>query len=240
MGPERRQRSRDHGRRCRKRARRAGPCRRLFAGRARRWEQIMKIAVIGASGWLGGAIGRDAARLSQVERARAVVADLDDPESIVDAVGGSDVVVSSVTDRSTADRSRIPATARQLLGLAPRAGVHRVAFVGGGGSLEIEPGLRAVDAPGFPGQHKAEALAQAEALEVLRGSDGNVDWTYMSPPPHHLVPGEKTSGYQVRGGDRPVLNAAGESRITAGDFAAAFVDELEEGRFSRQRFTAGS
>jgi putative NADH-flavin reductase len=68
----------------------------------------MKIAVIGASGWLGGAIareavsrghevtaiGRDAARLSQVEGARAVVADLDDPESIVDAVRGSDVVVS--------------------------------------------------------------------------------------------------------------------------------------------------
>ena len=214
----------------------------------------MKIAVIGASGWLGGAIareavsrghevtaiGRDAARLSQVEGARAVVADLDDPEPIVDAVRGSDVVVSSVTDRSTADRSRIPATARQLLDLAPRARVHRVAFVGGGGSLEIEPGLRAVDAPGFPEQHKAEALAQAEALNVLRGSEGGVDWTYMSPPPRHLVPGEKTSGYQVRGGDRPVVNGAGESRITAGDFAAAFVDELEASRFSRQRFTAGS
>src|SRR5690348_7518331 len=80
----------------------------------------MKIAVIGASGWLGGAIareavsrghevtaiGRDGARLSQVEGARAVVADLDDPESVVDAVRGSDVVVSSVTDRSTPDRSR--------------------------------------------------------------------------------------------------------------------------------------
>ena len=39
---------------------------------------------------------------------------------------------------------------------------------------------------------------------------------------------------------RPVVNAAGESRITAGDFAAAFVDELETNRFSRQRFTAGS
>jgi putative NADH-flavin reductase len=100
--------------------------------------------------------------------------------------------------------------------------------------------VRAVDAPGFPEQHRAEALAQAEALDVLRGSDGGVDWTYMSPPPHHLVPGEKTSGYQVRGGDRPVVNAAGESRITAGDFAAAFVDELEANRFSRQQFTAGS
>jgi putative NADH-flavin reductase len=46
------------------------------------------------------AVGRNATRLSQIEGARAVVADLDDPESIVDAVKGSDVVVSSVTDRS--------------------------------------------------------------------------------------------------------------------------------------------
>ena len=45
------------------------------------------------------------------------------------------------------------------------------------------------------------------------------------------MPGDKTSGYQVRGGDLPVVNAAGESRITAGDFAAAFVDELEANRF---------
>ena len=115
----------------------------------------MKIAVIGASGWLGGAIareavgrghevtaiGRNVSRLAQVEGAGAVVADLDDPESIVDAIKGSDVVVSSVTDRTTADRSRIPVTARQLLDLAPRAGIRRVALVGGGGSLEIEPGL---------------------------------------------------------------------------------------------------
>src|SRR5215471_414322 len=98
----------------------------------------MKIAVIGASGWLGGAIareavgrghevtaiGRNVSRLAQVEGVGAVVADLDDPESIVDAIKGSDVVVSSVTDRSTADRSRIPATARQLLDLAPRAGIR--------------------------------------------------------------------------------------------------------------------
>jgi len=62
----------------------------------------------------------------------------------------------------------------------------------------------------------------------------------VSPPPHHLEPGEKTSSYQVLAGDRPVVNAAGESRITSGDLAAALVDELEKNQFSGQRFTAGS
>jgi uncharacterized protein len=214
----------------------------------------VKIAVIGASGWLGGsiareavgrghsvtAVGRSATRLDDIEGATAVVADLDDPDSIVRAVQGSDVVVSSVTDRTTDDRSRIPDTARALLEILPRAGVHRVAFVGGGGSLEVEPGRRVVDAPGFPAQYKAEALAQAEALDLLRATPDPIEWTYISPPPHLLEPGPRTGRYAVRGGDSPVVNADGESRITSGDLASALVDELEQNRFPRQRFTAGS
>jgi uncharacterized protein len=214
----------------------------------------VKIAVIGASGWLGGtiarealarghevvAIGRHPDSLSTIEGAQVAVADLDDPDTIVAAVRGSDVLVSSVTDRSTGDRSRIPRTATTLLELAPRGGVERLAFVGGGGSLEVEPGVRAVDVSGFPEQYRAEALAQAEALEILRSADPAVVWTYMSPPPHDLTPGPKTGQYIASGGNTPVINADGESRISSGDFASAFVDELEQNRFPRERFTAGS
>jgi putative NADH-flavin reductase len=214
----------------------------------------MRIAVIGASGWLGGAvareaihrghqvtaIGRHASSLADIDGATVAVADLDDPESVRRAVAGSDVVVASVTDRTTGDRSRIPNTARALLELLPRAGVGRLAFVGGGGSLEIEPGLRVVDTPGFPPEYRNEALAQAEALHVLRSSDTPVEWTYLSPPPHLLEPGPKTGIYTVASGDAPVVNAEGESRITSGDFAAVLVDELEQNRFARQRFTASS
>jgi putative NADH-flavin reductase len=115
-----------------------------------------------------------------------------------------------------------------------------VAFVGGGGSLEIEPGLRAVDAPGFPEQYRAEALAQADALAILRAATTPIEWTYISPPPHDLVPGPKTGIYRAQTGDAPVLDAEGKSRITSGDFAAALVDELEQNRFARKRFTAAS
>lgn len=213
----------------------------------------MKLTIIGASGWLGGtiareaiarghdvtAVSRDAARLASIEGARGVVADLDDPDSVVSAIQGSDVVVAAVTDRSTDDRSRIPATAGTLLEVLPRAGVRRLAYVGGGGSLEIAPGVRAVDDPGFPEQYRNEALAQAEALAILQASDG-VEWTYMSPPPHHLVPGDKTGSYRTAAGDSPVTNDNGEAKITSGDFAAAFVDEIEQNRYAGQRFTAGS
>jgi putative NADH-flavin reductase len=183
-------------------------------------------------------IGRDAGKLDQVEGAAAVVADVSDPESIADAIRGHDVVVSSVTDRSGPDRSMIPATARMLLDAVPAAGVPRLAVVGGGGSLEVEPGVREIDRPEFPDAYRAEAEAQAEALEILRSEGGDVDWTYMSPPPHDLVPGEKSGPYRVSAGDSPVRDDRGESRITSDDFASAMVDELEQHRFSGRRFTA--
>jgi putative NADH-flavin reductase len=215
----------------------------------------MRIAVLGASGWLGGtiarqalerghevtAIARDAAKLSDVEAAGAAVAtaDVRDPASVQRAVAGSDVVVSAVTDRTTPDRSIIPLTARTLLDVLPAAGVRRLAVVGGGGSLEVEPGVRAVDRPGFPEEYKPEALAQAEALDVLRSSDTPVDWTYISPPVEDLAPGEPTGRYRVQGGNAPVVDSDGHSRIDSGDLAAALLDEVEHPRFTRQRFTAG-
>ncbi|GLX49216.1 NAD-dependent dehydratase [Streptomyces hygroscopicus subsp. hygroscopicus] len=213
----------------------------------------MDIAIIGASGRLGGAIarealarghevmaiGRDPAAPAAIRGARAVPACLDDRDSIADAVAGSYVIVPSVTDRTTADRSRIPATAALLLEPAPRAGVRRIAFVGGGGSLHVAPGPRAVDAPGFPKRYRAEALAQAEAPRILEGAGDDVEWTF-TPPPQYLLPGEKTGRHVVRAGDEAVVNADGDSAVTEGDFAAVLVDELEQNRFPRRRFTAGS
>ena len=214
----------------------------------------MKIAVIGASGWLGGAvareavarghdvtaIGRDESKLRGVDGARVAVADVGDPGSLQRAIAGSDAVVSAVTDRSTGDRSIIPRTVRTLLDVLPASGVKRLAIVGGGGSLEVAPGVRAIDEPGFPKQYRAEALAQAEALEILRAENTALAWTYLSPPPHHLAPGDKTGRYRAAGGDTPVTDASGESRITSGDLAAALVDELEQPRFTGQRFTAAT
>ncbi len=212
----------------------------------------MKIAVIGASGWLGGtftrealgrghevtAIGRDSDKLAAIDGTTAVVADINDPDGLVQALAGQDVVVSAVTDRTTGDRSIIARTAEVLLDVAPRAGVPRLAFFGGGGSLEVEPGVRGIDRPGFPQQYLAEARAQADALQVLRERGEGVDWTYISPPPHDLVPGEKTGAYRVAADDRPVVDEHGESRITSGDLASALMDEVEHPQFSGRRFTA--
>lgn len=209
--------------------------------------------MIGASGWLGGAVAREAlarghevtgivrdpGRLADAPEIVAVKADATDPAAIGPAIAGHDVVVSSVTDRSTADRSTIPKAVAALIEAVPAAGVPRLAVIGGGGSLHAENGERLVDQPGFPEEYKAEAQAGAEALDLLLAAPPSLDWTFLSPPPANLTPGEKRGGYVVRDDDKPVTDASGESAISSGDLASALLDELERPQFSRRRFTAG-
>lgn len=214
----------------------------------------VRIAVIGASGWLGGSIAREAIdrghQVTALARTPTKLAELQgpvakgdcdatDPESLVPAIGGHDAVVAAVTDRSGPERTVIPIAAQALIESAPTAGVPRLAWVGGGGSLTSPGGGRFVDLSDFPEQYKAEALAQADALELFREAPETLDWTYLSPPPDHLVPGEKRGGYRAQAGDDPVVDRQGNYGITSGDFAAAMVDELEQPRFSRTRFTVG-
>jgi putative NADH-flavin reductase len=212
----------------------------------------MRVAIIGASGWLGGAVASEALRRGHqvsaisrnidgfdgLEGAKRISADATDPAALANAIVGSDVVVCSITDRSTPERSVIPAAIQSLLRALPQAGVERLAVIGGGGSLTDAHGRRLVDDPGFPAEYKAEALAQAKALALLRESDTSVQWTYLSPPPHDLKPGERTGVYRVLAGDRPLSDEQGHSTITSGDLASALVDEIESPQFTRQRFTA--
>jgi uncharacterized protein len=211
----------------------------------------MKIAVIGSSGHLGHAvasealsrghpvtaIARDAARGKELPGATLVSADLFDPAAITRAVAGHDAVVVAVKG-ADGEPAAAPRAARALINVLPQAGLRRLVFLGGGGSLKAAPGRRFVDLPQFPPEHKSEALGQAEALGLLRRSGDVLDWSYISPPPVHLVDGDRTGSYRVQAGDTPITDENGESRITVPDYAAAVVDELERGAFIGQRFTA--
>ncbi|AZN36089.1 hypothetical protein [Iodobacter ciconiae] len=60
----------------------------------------------------------------------------------------------------------------------------------------------------------------------------------MLSPSAHLEPGARTGQFRL-GGDQLLLDAQGESRISVEDFAVAMLNEAENARHSRQRFTAG-
>lgn len=209
----------------------------------------MKIVLFGASGTIGSSIAgealarghqitavvRDPTRVGLQHPALSVVAgDILDPSRVAAVVTGHDAVASAVGPRLPSDDPKLVVDAAQSLidGLT-RARVDRLVIVGGAGSLEVAPGVQLVDTPEFPAAWKDVALAHRDALAVYRGAD--LDWTYISPAAM-IGPGKRTGQYRT-GTDQLLTDEEGESRISVEDFAVAFVDEIENRRFVRQRMT---
>jgi putative NADH-flavin reductase len=193
----------------------------------------MKLLLIGASGMIGSRIGTEAGNrghdvtgVTRTGADGAVRADATQ-DSIAEVIRGHDAVVLAVS----APRDGSPATApllaagRAVLDGMRLAGVERIVVVGGAGSLEVSPGMRLVDSPGFPDAYKAEALAQTELLELVRTHAADLRWTYVSPAAV-IEPGDRTAAYRI-GGDQLLADAAGASAISVEDYAVAIVDELE-------------
>lgn len=203
----------------------------------------MKIAIIGATGFVGSGIlsesldrGHDVTaivtnpdRLPTHPSLHGVKADVADREELASLIAGHDVVISAFNPgkdaRGTGTRSIIDAV-KQTGG--------RLVVVGGAGSLEVAPGQRLVDRPDFPAEWKDGSLRTAAFLDDLRGETG-LDWTFLCPAAM-LAPGERTGTYRV-GGDRLLTDDDGQSRISIPDYAVAMLDEVESPRHPRQRFS---
>jgi len=210
----------------------------------------MKIVLFGGSGMIGSriakealdrghqvtAVGREPAKIELKHPAlQTAKGDVLDPASITAIALGHDAAISAYSPGHPGDpRNLVKAAQALLAGLKP-AGVKRLLVVGGAGSLEVKPGLRLVDTPEFPAAWKPVALAHADALQVFRG-EKTLEWSYLSPAAF-IAPGERTGKYRL-GGEQLVIDAKGESRISAEDYAVAVLDELERPRHVRARFTA--
>jgi uncharacterized protein len=208
----------------------------------------MKIALIGATGMIGKrileealarghevtAIVRDPSRVKiENERLNVVIGNIFDEESIARAVRGHDLVISAFGPKAGEEQTLMEAT-RSLMNGVKKSGVSRLLSVGGAGSLEVAPGVQLVDTPEFPDFIKPIALAHRDALEIYR-QETELNWTNVSPAAF-IEPGERTGTYRT-GIDQLVVNEKGESRISAEDYAVAMLDEVENSRFSRMRFT---
>ena len=215
----------------------------------------MKVVLYGATGMIGSrilkellsrghvvtAVARDPSKIAAQKNLTIEKGDMLDADNIAKVAKGSDVVVSSYGPPSGAQGpdpakvNQLSDAARALIAGVRRAGAPRIIMVGGAGSLEISPGLQIVDAPTFPDAYKPVALAHRDAMHVLRDSDLN--WTYFSPA-MMIQPGERTGKFRL-GKDSLVSDDKGNSSISAEDYAIALVDEVEQGRHTKQRFTIG-
>jgi putative NADH-flavin reductase len=209
----------------------------------------MKVLVFGASGRIGRAITAELLRrghaVTAASRSGTQVDDLGVPVRQGDAADaatvatlaqGQDAVVAAIGPKPGAavPDGAFSGPAHGLIEGLRTAGVRRLLILGGAGSLEVAPGQRVVDGPGFPELWKPNALGQAAALDIYR-TVADLDWTYVSPAAV-ISPGERTGTYRV-GGDQLLVDASGQSRISIPDYAAGFVDELEKGDAIRRRIT---
>jgi putative NADH-flavin reductase len=198
-------------------------------------ENVMKIAVYGATGAIGSAIVREAAgrghEVTGISRSGSdLTGDALDAAFATGVAEKHDVVVSAIgPSRTSDDGSRFRDS---IANLVATLGDRRLLVVGGAGSLQID-GVRLVDSPEFPEIYKAEALKGAETLALLLAAAEDVDWTYLSPAPV-ILPGERTGSYRVE-----LETPAGE-KISIEDYAVALVDELEQPQHVRERFTVAN
>jgi len=213
----------------------------------------MKIAVIGATGFVGTALVKEA--LTRGHEVTAIArstdkldgntshltvkaADVFKIDALAEILKGHDAVVSTYnagwTNPNLYDDFINGSEAIQAA--TKRAGVNRLLVVGGAGSLYISRNTQLVDSPEFPAEWKTGATAARDYLNTLRKETG-LDWTFLSPA-INLHPGERTGKFRL-GTEHPVFDAQNKSEISVEDMAVAIVDELENNQFVRQRFTLG-
>jgi putative NADH-flavin reductase len=196
----------------------------------------MRVVVFGATGMVGQRIVQELERRGHevVPATRGSGVDATDADAVARVVAGADAAVVAVSAR-TGDFTALELNRAVVDGLR-EAAVRRLVVVGGAGSLEVAPGQRLLDTPDFNPDWKDEALAHAELLDTLYRGIDDLDWTYVSPAAY-IHPGERTGRYRL-GGDQLLTDDAGNSEVSAEDYAIAIADLLESGEHARERVTA--
>lgn len=215
----------------------------------------MNISLIGASGFVGTAILNEALDRGHSvtaivrnpenitlknDRLRVIKADVLDTAQVTAAVKGTDAVISAYNPGWSnpeiyADFLKGSQSVQEGV---KAAGIKRYIVIGGAGSLEVAPGVQAVDTPDFPAAIYPGASAARDYQRILK-AETELDWTFFSPAfeMHQGTSGLRTGHYRT-GLDQPVFNEEGRSVLSVEDLALAIIDELESPKHIKERFTA--
>ena len=210
----------------------------------------MKLAIIGATGFVGSAVLQEA--LQQGHDVTAIVrhpeklaahpsltakaVSVFDEAALADVLRGHDAVISAYNPGWTNPniQSQMIEGSAHIVNATKQAKVPSLLVVGGAGSLEVAPGVQLVDTPQFPAEWKEGALGAREVLNQLK-NEKELNWRFISPAVF-LEPGKRTG--QFRYGDDAVLfNDDQPARISVEDLAVAIVEEIAAPRYNQRRFT---
>jgi putative NADH-flavin reductase len=208
----------------------------------------MHVALYGATGQSGSrilaellsrghqvtAIVRDPLKLTTQPALTVVQGDVSSVETIASKINGTDAVISAYAPPPD-DTDQILAVNEHFVEAVKQAGVPRFIYVGGAASLEIAPGVTLLDSGHVPAAWVPIATSHARALEAIKKSE--INWTSFSPAAFFEA-GQRTGKFRL-GKNTLIADEKQDSRISFEDYAIALVDELENPKHERERFTIG-
>lgn len=217
-------------------------------------EELKKIVLIGASGFVGSAILKEA--LNRDFEVTAVVrhpekitiknenlkvkkADVSSLDEVAEVCKGADAVVSAFNPGWN-NPNIYDETIKVYLTIidgVKRADVHRFLMVGGTGSLFISPGLRLMDSGDVPESLLPGVKALGDFYLNFLMKEKEVDWVFFAPAAD-MRPGVRSGRYRL-GKDEMIVDAVGNSHISVEDYAAAMIDEVEHPEHHQEIFTIG-
>lgn len=217
----------------------------------------MKIALIGATGYVGAkildealarghevtAVGRNPGEAGERPGLTAKVVDVHDVPALADVLRGHDAVVNAFSPGRGISQEGIfekfVTGYRAVIDGAKASGVKRFLAVGGAGSLKTAAGIEFLDSPEFPDAYRPNmnGIRGTREQYYMLKDEPELDWVFLAPS-SFLTPGERTGAYRI-GKDHLLIDEAGESKISLEDYAKAMVDELEVPAHHRERFTVG-
>jgi len=210
----------------------------------------MDVALIGATGFIGShildelirrdhqvtALVRHPDRVPQHANVTATQVDVRDVDTLTGLLAPREAAISAFSaDKGEGFYDSMVAGAKSIITAAKKAQLKRLLVVGGAGSLETTPGgTQLLEEPSFPENWLGGAKGTREFLYMLR-EQPDLDWTFLCPA-QVIQPGERTGKFRL-GGDQLLTDDQGNSAISLQDYAVAMVDELEDPKHSRQRFS---
>ncbi|WP_409417219.1 NAD(P)-dependent oxidoreductase [Flavobacterium sp. PS2] len=211
----------------------------------------MKIAIIGATGFVGSTILNELANRNHEITAIArnpkdsanvnwVKADILNTAELATILKGNDVVISAYNAGWTNPNlyDDFIAGSKSIQEAVKQSGVKRFITIGGAGSLFVAPNLQAVDTPDFPKEYHAGASAARDYLNILK-DEKDLDWAFFSPAfeMHPGITTGRTAKYRL-GLDNPVFDENQRSILSVEDLAVVIADEAETPKHHQVRFTA--
>ena len=153
----------------------------------------MKIAIIGATGFVGSAIlnelserKHDITAISrnpkETKNINWISTDIFNVDELAAILKGNDIVISAYNPGWTNPNiyDDFLAGSKAIQEAVKKSDVKRFIIIGGGGSLFVAPDLQAVDTPDFPKEIYPGANAARHYLNIIK-EEKELDWAFFSP-----------------------------------------------------------